>query len=72
MAARIASHASVAELALDWLEAKQALESAVQAKKGHSDRARRADLARWAEVLAEVLGRSPHQRRRPYLHPAPE
>lgn len=47
------------ELADDWLTAKRALESAAQAEKGHSDRARRADLARWAVVLGEVRGRSP-------------
>jgi site-specific recombinase XerC len=49
----------VVELAEDWLTAKRALESAAQAEKGHSDRARRADLERWALVLAEVRGRSP-------------
>ncbi|MDQ6948334.1 MAG: hypothetical protein M3256_19245, partial [Actinomycetota bacterium] len=51
--------ASVVELADDWLTAKRALESAAQAEKGHSDRARRADLERWAVVLGEVRGRSP-------------
>ena len=51
--------ASVLELAGDWLTAKQALESAAQGEKGHSDRARRADLERWAVVLGEVRGRSP-------------
>jgi site-specific recombinase XerD len=51
--------ASVAELAEDWLTAKRALESAAQAEKGNSDRARRADLERWALVVAEVRGRSP-------------
>lgn len=43
---------SVAELAEQWLTAKRALESAGQAAKGHSDRARRADLARWGRLLA--------------------
>jgi hypothetical protein len=38
---------SMVELAEDWLTAKRALESAAQAEKGHSDRARRADLERW-------------------------
>jgi len=33
------------------LTAKRALESAGQAAKGHSDRARRADLARWGRLL---------------------
>ncbi len=42
---------SVAELAEQWLTAKRALESAGQAAKGHSDRARRADLARWGRLL---------------------
>ncbi|HVL05854.1 MAG TPA: tyrosine-type recombinase/integrase [Acidimicrobiales bacterium] len=51
--------ASVVELADDWLTAKRALESAAQAEKGHSDRARRADLERWSVVLGEVRGRSP-------------
>jgi site-specific recombinase XerD len=49
----------VAELAEDWLTAKRALESAVQAAKGNSDRARRSDLERWGSVIAEVRGRSP-------------
>ncbi len=43
---------SVADLAEQWLTAKRALESAGQAAKGHSDRARRADLARWGRLLA--------------------
>jgi integrase/recombinase XerD len=43
--------ASLLDLAEDWLAAKRALESAAQAEKGHSDRARRADLERWAVVL---------------------
>ena len=51
--------ASVVELADDWLTAKRALESAAQAEKGHSDRARRADLERWAVVLGEARGHSP-------------
>ena len=51
--------ASVAELAQDWLTAKQALESAEQAEKGNSDRARRADLERWGVVIGEALGHSP-------------
>ena len=54
--------ASVVELADDWLTAKRALESAAQAEKGHSDRARRADLERWAVVLGEVRGPLPHCR----------
>lgn len=49
--------ASLVELAEDWLTAKRALESAAQAQKGHSDRARRQDLARWGRLLSEVLGR---------------
>ena len=51
--------ASVAELVEDWLTAKRALESAEQAEKGHSDRARRADLGRWAVVIGEARGHSP-------------
>lgn len=47
------------ELAEDWLTAKRALESAAQAEKGNSDRARRADLERWAVVVGEARGRSP-------------
>ena len=39
--------------------AKRALESAAQAEKGNSDRAREADLERWAIVVGEVRGRSP-------------
>lgn len=50
---------SVAELVEDWLTAKRALESAEQAEKGNSDRARQADLARWALVIAEAKGHSP-------------
>jgi integrase len=49
----------VAELVGNWLTAKRALDSAEQAEKGHSDRARRADLARWALVIAEAKGDSP-------------
>lgn len=49
--------ASLVELAEDSLTAKRALESAAQAQKGHSDRARRQDLARWGRLLNEVLGR---------------
>ncbi len=47
------------ELAADWLTGKRALESAAQAEKGNSDRAREADLERWALVVGEVRGRSP-------------
>lgn len=57
--------ASVVELADDWLTAKRALESAAQAEKGHSDRARRADLERWAVVLGEARGHSPTSDRSP-------
>ena len=53
------SLSSVAELAEDWLTAKRASESAEQADKGNSDRARRADVERWALVIAEVRGHSP-------------
>src|ERR1700738_3983290 len=42
-------------LAEDWLAAKRALESAAQAAKGNSDRARRADLERWALILGDDL-----------------
>ena len=52
---------SAAELAEDWLTAKRALESAAQAEKGNSDRARRADLERWALVVGEARGRSPNE-----------
>ncbi len=55
----VTNSASVAELADDWLTAKRVLESAAQAEKSHSDRARRADLERWAVVLGEARGRSP-------------
>ncbi len=55
----VSTSASVVELAEDWLTAKRALESAAQAEKGNSDRARRADLERWALVLGEARGRSP-------------
>jgi site-specific recombinase XerD len=50
---------SLPELVEDWLTAKRALESAGQAEKGNSDRARRADLARWAVVIGEACGHSP-------------
>jgi integrase/recombinase XerC len=53
----VAGRASLAELAEDWLTAKRAMESAAQAQKGNSDRARRGDLARWARLLAVVCGR---------------
>ena len=42
---------SLLDLAEDWLAAKRALESAAQAEKGNSDRARRGDLERWASLL---------------------
>ncbi len=42
---------SLAELAQTWLTAKRAMESSEQATKGHSDRARNADLARWGQLL---------------------
>jgi site-specific recombinase XerD len=48
---------SVLELAEDWLTAKRVMESASQASKGHSDRARRGDLARWGALLTEATGR---------------
>ncbi|MDQ1492337.1 MAG: integrase/recombinase XerD [Actinomycetota bacterium] len=48
---RTIAQPSVLELAEDWLAAKRALESAAQAEKGNSDRARRADLGRWALIL---------------------
>ncbi len=41
----------LAELAQTWLTAKRAMESSEQATKGHSDRARHADLARWGQLL---------------------
>ena len=43
---RAIAQCSLLELAEDWLAAKRALESAAQAEKGNSDRARRADLER--------------------------
>jgi len=43
--------AALAELAQTWLTAKRAMESSEQATKGHSDRARSADLARWGQLL---------------------
>ena len=49
----------LAELVEGWLTAKRALESAVQAAKGNSDRARRSDLERWASVIGETEGRPP-------------
>ena len=49
--------APLVELAEDWLTAKRAMESAAQAQKGNSDRARRGDLARWARLLAVACGR---------------
>ena len=42
-----------------WLTSKRANESAEQAEKGNSDRARRADLGRWALLIAEAVARSP-------------
>jgi site-specific recombinase XerD len=53
-AKRTVTPASLIELAEDWLAAKRALESAAQAEKGNSDRARRADLERWALILGGV------------------
>lgn len=50
---------ALAELVEDWLTAKRALESAAQAAKGNSDRARRSDLERWAVAIAEAEGRAP-------------
>ena len=47
----------VAELVEDWLTAKRALETAAQATKGNSDRARRSDLDRWALAIGESQGR---------------
>jgi len=44
------------ELAEDWLTLKGAMSSADQAKKGHSDRARRSDLARWGRLLSASKG----------------
>jgi site-specific recombinase XerD len=44
------------QLEEDWLAAKRAMESAAQATKGNSDRARRADLERWHLVLGKDLG----------------
>jgi len=51
--------ASLVELAEDWLTAKRAVESAAQAQKGNSDRARRGDLARWARLFLMASGRDP-------------
>ncbi len=61
MAASSSTTASLVELAEDWFTAKRAMESASQAQKGHSDRARRGDLARWAHLLALILGRCPEE-----------
>ncbi len=58
-AGRALNPVSVAELAEAWLTSKRANESAEQAEKGNSDRARRADLGRWALLIAEAVGRSP-------------
>jgi len=44
----------LAELARTWLTAKRAMESSEQATKGHSDRARHADLARWGQLLTSA------------------
>lgn len=55
----LSTPASVAELAEAWLTSKRANESAEQAEKGNSDRARRADLGRWALLIVEAVGRSP-------------
>ncbi len=44
----------LAELAQTWLTAKRAMESSEQATKGHSDRARHADLARWGQLLTSA------------------
>lgn len=49
---------SVVELAEEWLERKRLSESDDQLAKGNSDRARRADLARWGRLIAMVAGRS--------------
>jgi len=47
---------SLVELAEDWLAAKGAMASAAQVQKGHSDRARRGDLARWGRLLSAGKG----------------
>ncbi|MDQ6613405.1 MAG: tyrosine-type recombinase/integrase, partial [Actinomycetota bacterium] len=47
---------SLVELAEDWLAAKGAMASAAQVQKGHSDRARRSDLARWGRLLSSAMG----------------
>ena len=49
-----AAAAPLAELAQTWLTAKRAMESSEQATKGHSDRARHADLARWGQLLTST------------------
>ena len=71
VARAVTNSASVAELADDWLTAKRALESAAQAEKGHSDRARRADLECWAVVLGEIRGRCPTRERAAPCEPGP-
>src|SRR5258708_34284953 len=48
---RTTAQPSLLELAEDWLAAKRALESAAQAEKGNSDRARRAHPPRQALIL---------------------
>ena len=50
--------------------AKRASEYAEQADKGNSDRDRRADVERWALVIAEARGHSPtHELHPPKLQP---
>jgi len=49
-----AASPALAELAQTWLTAKRAMESSEQANKGHSDRARNADLARWGQLLTST------------------
>jgi len=46
--------AAALPLARTWLTAKRAMESSEQATKGHSDRARHADLARWGQLLTSA------------------
>jgi len=50
----------LAELAQTWLTAKRAMESSEQATKGHSDRARHADLARWGQLLTSTSTSADH------------
>jgi len=50
----------LAELAQTWLIAKRAMESSEQATKGHSDRARNADLARWGQLLTSASASADH------------